>query len=361
MLSRDALVQMNQESAEEMVLSVYLNGEETDPAQRNAWRLRLNALLKELQEHVEGNTADEKRDYEAALEIIEKELDELSGMIPGRGWVGFATADRLLYAESVPVPMPDLVRWEYGVHVAPYLRALKQTRPVYAVFADRMRGRIFRYVLGELTEEEEVVSVAAIDTIEPGTAKRASTHSGGRGEAGADALQESTEVATRRLVREIADKLLTAQRDGHLLVIAGKNEIIAAIRRELPDRVAERSIDVPGARVQASTAEVTEVIENAASALSLQIQKRLVEEILEINHADGRACVGQERTARALEAGAVDILLVSRAFSRAQPDVAEELVDQAFDQGGTVLEIAEEVAGELDAAGGIGARLRFTV
>ena len=182
MLSHDEVVRLQQDIGKRKVLSVYLNAEETDPAERRAWRVRLNGRVKELEEELAARPAEEQDAARSALALLGRELASFSGLLPERGWVGFATADRVWYAGSSPAPMPDLVRWEGGAHVAPYVRALKQSRPVTAVVADRRHARIFRYLQGELREEAVLRSDAArAESASAGSSKRASTHSGMRG------------------------------------------------------------------------------------------------------------------------------------------------------------------------------------
>lgn len=360
MPSRDVVVQLNRELAGTKVLSVYLNAEETDPAERRAWRIRLNGLLKGLADGLVGAPEEERRAARAAAALLGQELARYDGLLPGRGWVGFATPERLWHAEPTPVPMLDQVRWEDGAHVAPYLRALKQSRPVTAVVADRRHARIFRYLHGELREEGVLWSDAApADGPAAGGSKRASTHSGARGETRGDAARRSEEVATQRLFREVSDAVSASVRDGHLLVVAGNPENVAALLRAVPERARERTIDLPGVPTDATHAELKEAIEAAASALSIRLQRGLVGEVLEATRSAGRACVGREHTERALQAGAVDTLVLSRTFARAEPDAAERLVDRALEQGAAVEEISEVAAGELDREGGVGARLRF--
>lgn len=360
MPSQDVVVQLNRELAGTKVLSVYLNAQETDPAERRAWRIRLNGLLKGVDERLTDEPAEERKAARAAAELISQELERYQGMLPGHGWVGFATAERLWHAESSPAPMPDLVRWEDGAHVAPYIRALKQARPVTAVLADRRHARLFRYLHGELTEEAVLRSdTGLVDGPGAGGSNRPSTHSGARGETRSDAANRSEEAATQRLLRDVLDALSGPVNEGHSIVVAGSSEVAVALIRAIPERAEERTIDLAGIGMDATHAELKEAIEAAASTLSIRLQRGLVEEVLEATRSAGRACVGREPTERALEAGAVDMLIISRAFARAEPEAAESLVDRAFGQGAAVEEIAEEAANELDREGGVGARLRF--
>ncbi len=361
MLNADAVIQFNQELAETKVLSVYLNGEETDPAVRRAWRVRLNGMLRDLYDALKDAPEAERRAAQRSADLLDHELDRHEGLLPGRGWVGFATPERVWHAAPTPAPMPNLVRWEDGAHVAPYLRALKQSRPITAVVADRRSARILRYLHGELSEQQVIRSDAALpDSLSAGSSKRASTHSGARGEPRGDALRRNEEVSTQRMVRDVVELVTELASSGHLLVLAGSSETSAAVLKALPQRVRDRTIELTGISADATIAELAPEIDAAASALSIRAQRALVDEILDVTRSAGRACLGREPTERALDAGAVDVLAISRAFVSAHPEVAERLVDRALEQGAAVEEIATVTAQELDREGGVGARLRFT-
>src|SRR5690606_9503924 len=125
-----------------------------------------------------------------------------------------------------------------------------------------------------------------------GSSKRASTHSGMRGEPRGDAAQRSHEVSTQRMLREILDTVAEPVSIDHLLVVAGNPETVTALVRALPARMRARAIDIPGMRVDATPAELKEAIEAAASVLSIRLQRGLVEEVLDATRSAGRACLG---------------------------------------------------------------------
>ncbi|HEX6927559.1 MAG TPA: hypothetical protein VF167_19195 [Longimicrobiaceae bacterium] len=360
MPTADAVLRLNDELAGRKVLSVYLNAEETDPALRRTWRVRLNSMLKALEEERSTAPREERKELAQAIRRIEEALDEYGGQLPQRGWIGFATAGALHYASPLVTPMPDLVRWEDGAHITPYVRAMKQARPVTTVVADRRQARILRYVYGDLSEERVLrAEEGVLEGGATGSSKRAAAHSGIRGESRDDAARRSDEVAMQRMIRDVLEILQAAGRAGHLLVVAGNNGVVAAIQRQLPARLHERMEALSGIRPDASLAELKEAIETAASGLSLRLQRALVEDVLDTTRSAGKACVGREHVERALDIGAVDVLVLSRNFARTDPLAAERLVDRALAQGATVEEISEAVSEELDRMGGVGGRLRF--
>ncbi|HET8656264.1 MAG TPA: hypothetical protein VFL93_12160 [Longimicrobiaceae bacterium] len=359
MLSHDEALRLNQELAGTKVLSVYLNAEETDPAERRAWRVRLNGMLKGLEEALAAAPEAEREAVREAAALLQQALEPVEGLLPGRGWVGFATPDRLWYAGPSAVPMPDLARWENGAHVSPYVRALKQSRPVTVVVADSRRARVLRYLHGALHEEAAFSSEAAGAEGTSGASKRAATHSGVRGEPTGDVARRSREASTQRMLREVLGAVAQPVSEGHLLVAAGDPATTAALLRALPERARTRAIEAPGVHADATPAELKEAIEAAASALSARLQRALVHEVVDATRSAGRACLGREPTERALQAGAVDTLLFARAFARADPEAAERLVDRALEQGAAVEEVSDALARELGLDGGIGARLRY--
>ena len=175
MLSRRKLTELYRALRDELVLSVYVDGEATNPAERRAWRKRLDQgvsrVRRELEEAADG---EGQAAFGEALARLDQELGKIDSFVPDRGWVGFATPERTWYASSVPVPMPDLVRWEHGVRVAPYVRALKQQRSVVLALVDSQRARIYHYRDGQLEEADGLEADTFMgDLSEVGSAKRA--------------------------------------------------------------------------------------------------------------------------------------------------------------------------------------------
>ncbi|KPJ76313.1 MAG: hypothetical protein AMS19_13225 [Gemmatimonas sp. SG8_23] len=128
MLSREQLEGLYKQLRDAQVLSVYIDGDEANPADRRAWRTTLDRGLAEERRRLEREAPDAVGAFESARELIEAELAQHREFMPGPAWVAFASPDGLHYADGVPVPMPDLVRWERGIRAAPYVRALKQSR-----------------------------------------------------------------------------------------------------------------------------------------------------------------------------------------------------------------------------------------
>lgn len=361
MLSRTELLDLREHLADRPVLSLYLDAEQSDPAERRAWRIRLNHLLKDLEDELAARSSSELEAARAAIKLVNDRFAGTEGLLPERGWVAFASPDQLWYAGPSAAPMPDLIRWERGMHVAPYVRALKQSRPVMTLLVDQRRARLLRYQHGEISHVAEFQSQFELLEASDGASKRSVRSSGVRGQPRSDSIRRAEEVATLRMVREAVAALAESSNQDRLTAVGGSLEPVARVLALLPDRIRHRTIELGGLHIDATHSEIEAALDAAASTLSVRLQKDLVDEVIDLTRADGRACLGLERTNRALESGAVETLVLSRAFALSQPDVADTFVGAAFDRGATVEEVGGVAAVELDGEGGVGARLRFAV
>jgi hypothetical protein len=363
MLSHEELVDLYRNLRDEKVLSVYLDGKATDFAERKAWKRRLDQQVNEARRLLDGEGAAGREAFDQALERIEKALGEYDSFLPDNGWVGFATPSRLVYGKPVRVPMPDLVRWEGGIRVAPYVRALKQDRVVVTVLVDSRRARIFEYRNGELVEPKNLNAETFLgDLTDINVSKRATSHTGVRGKTGTDAAQRFLEVGSERMLKALMEVVTDLVGKDGLLVIGGTTESVASAMAHVPPRLKERTLERPHLRLGMSEAEVREELEKSASELNQRMQAALLEEVINLAKAGGRGELGPDKVEKALGEARVDTLLVSRNFIRANPDYADHLVGSAFEQHTDVEELSGEGAERLDLEGeGVGARLRYTL
>jgi hypothetical protein len=363
MLSHDELVELYRKMRNQKVLSVYLNGRATDFAERNAWRRRLEQEVGSARKLLNGGAAGEEDGFGRALSRIDSALGDFDSFLPDQGWVGFATPDDLVYAQSVRAPMPDLVRWEGGIRVAPYVRALKQQRLVLTVLVDSRRARIFEYRNGELHEPENLNAETFLgDLTDVNVSKRATNHSGVRGKTGTDAAQKFLEVGSERMLKALME--LVVERlgnDGHF-VIGGTSETVAAAASHLPQKILNRTVQRTSMGLEMSDAEVRSELEQAASELNQRLQKQLLDEVIDQAKSGGRGALDPTAVEKALREARVDTLLISRNFIRASPDYADHLVGSAFEQHAEVEEISGAGADRLDVEGeGVAARLRYVI
>lgn len=363
MLNRDQLNDLYRKLRHDKVLSLYLDGRATDFSERSVWRRRMEKELREARSHAEANGNRNAAAFDRARERLLKELDAPDEYLPDQGWVGFATPDEVWYAEPVRAPMPDLARWEEGIRVAPYVRALKQERPVVLVLVDRQRARVFVYRNGRIEEPENLLADLQVgDLSDVNIAKRPTNVSGVRGKTGTDAAQDTMQVHTERFIRSLMDRVGDLVGREGFLVLGGTPETVAALRQHSPDTLEDRTLVDSSLHLDMTLAQVREAAERAASQLTQRMQESLLDEVMEQANAGGRGAVGSSVVEKALREGRVDTLLLSRGFIAENPDYADHLVGGAFEQQGEVEELSSAGGERLDVEGhGVGARLRYRI
>ena len=357
------------ELKEERVLSVYLDGWSGDFSELNLWRRRFEHEVSDVRDRLSDRESDEVRAFEAAVGEVASALEAYERFLPDQGWVGFATSDRLVYGEPVRVPMPNLVRWEFGIRVAPYVRALKQDRLVVAVLAGfasgsrlRVSRRRYQRVDGpsgrDLSRRVIVTRLAPLSDHPPRGSDRhddieegEGTAQASAGELEAMARSASSRFGSERMLKELVRFVADRAGPQGLLVVGGTAKAISGAAQHLPANMAGRTIQRPAMNFDMSDAEVRDSLEAAASDLNKKIQEDLLSEVVDQARSGGRSALGSETVEQALSDGKVDTLLLSSDFIGANPDYADYLVGVAFEHGEEVEELSLDGATWLDSAG----------
>ncbi len=362
MLTRERLLELFQDLRDRDVLSVYVDADQRDPAQRDTWRVHLEGEISRLRRSLEHARDADLASFDAAWDLVSHELKtgEHASMSK-RGWVAFATPDRVWHAGGVPAHMPSVVAWQRGIRAAPYVRALKQERPVLVVLVDGRRARLFEHVEGSITEVEGLFADTDVgDLSDVGVRQGSGRASGARGASSTDQGQRLREVAAERLRKELADFIDQRSREDGIVVLGGTGDAVKRLMTLLPRSLEGRVAQRASLHLEMSPAEVREEIRSAAGDLSEQGHLSLVAGVADAARAGGKGALGPDETLKALEGRQVDTLLLSRGFIQEHPVAADQAVGLAFSQGADVEELSGEAGGRLDQEGlGIAARLRF--
>ncbi len=155
MLTWSQLVTLENSLRDNEVLSIYLDGRTDDPSTRRAWHVRLNQALRDIRTWIADSPAGERDRFERCVALVESSLASVGGALGSSGWCAFVTSEGVRYADALPVPVPTLAVWATGASVAPYVRALKQHRPVIVAVADAKHVALYRYQGGVLQELEQ--------------------------------------------------------------------------------------------------------------------------------------------------------------------------------------------------------------
>jgi hypothetical protein len=362
MITRKALTELLDSYSDQHVLSVYLPAESTDPAARQAWRVSLKNRTRDERDRLKQDAPDQLPPFDLAVAHVDDALSGITGFLPERGWVGFASPERLHLTDALPVPPPELLAWELGPRLAPYIRNLKLSRPIVAVLIDSRNARIFRSVDGEIEEIDAFSGRYRMHDASEGTQKGASKTTGVRGETRSDAAARSLGVEIERMWTEVINAVVEAAGRDAYVVFGGPAGSLGAFHGALPDDLQDRTIEVPSLRVDSSSAELEEALQAAATELTERRQAALLEELFEKAGGGRRAALGPKAAIEHLKRGAVDTLVLSRDFLAKEPREAEHLVRLAIHTGAGIEEVGGDPGVRLDReASGVGSGLRFSL
>jgi peptide subunit release factor 1 (eRF1) len=358
MLTRHDLADLSRAREEDLVLSVYIARDGSDPGSRTGWKLRLDGALGAIRAGLEKEAPDEVAAFDEASTHVMSGLDAFGRVLPHEGWSAFATPEGVFHAEELPFAPPDLVRWRQGIYTAPYVRMLKSVRPVILVLLDAWHARVFEYLDGRMTQRLALgADRSSVDEADVGTSKRASSTSGRRGRTRTDYTGRMLDEEAKRLRRHITEAVLDLAGDASGIALGGTPKATTALRKDLEEHLTDRIVEVSAISFNSSDAELAAATAIAASELTRARQARLLDACMQVPE---RGSTGWNRTYRALAAGAVDTLLVARGLIEARPEDAERLVRLALAQGAEVEEVGDELGARLMAeADGVAARFRF--
>jgi hypothetical protein len=360
MLNFSQLVALEHSLRGTRVLSVYLDGTERDPAKQRVWRMQLDHSLDDLRAWLAGSPHAEREGFDQCVRLLDHELEAFTGNVGAHGWAAFITADWVHEASLLPVPMPTQAVWSTGMSVAPYMRALKEIRPVAVVLVDAKRADVHRYYRGKL---ERIETLHAYHTVmQPahmGDAPRPGFHSGTRGATGHDEAQESLLAGTNRMLADAAERAMHVAGAEGWIVTGGIPKVGRQLAERLSSRARDRVLNVESLDIHASAADLAEAARVGASTLRNAADAARIVEIANGGEATGLGALGPAATRQALDERRVRDLYVTRRYLDDHAADAEDAVRSAIDQSALVEEVSGIAAEQLDAHGGMAARLRY--
>jgi hypothetical protein len=361
MLNHAELTKLENALRDRTVLSVYINGELTNGAARGQWRTELRNSLDAIGELLSKASHSEREDFAATRELALKTADEFTPGEDAPGWMGLFTPREVHHAAVVPVPVPTVATWAKGANMAPCIRVLKEARPVLVLVADRVRVRIHRYVDRTVSLVDSFDREVNIHT--PYHMSRPAPQgfsSGTRGTPGSDAAQRELRKSTDSMLAEAAAKAESLAGQDAWILVGGIPVVASALAGRLSQRLSSRT-SVISLDVHAPDATMAEVARDHASRLRAREDLELVNEVVDAKARGGAGAVGVKEIERALVNGQVRELFLTSAFVQDHSDEAVDAIRRAFDEGARVEHVSGDAAERLDAAGGIAARLRFTI
>jgi hypothetical protein len=359
MLTRTQLAELYRSLSAERVLSVYIDGTATDPAQR-LWRLQLDNSLTDLRTWLEGSPHDEREQFNRCVERLKENIGSLPFGIGAPGWAAFITKDGIRDAHHLPVPVSTLAVWSTGPCLAPYMRALKESRPVVIAIADATKADLYQYRLGRVEQLETIRAHHAIkDAPHMSAPPRQGFHKGTGGPPGRDSAQRSLLAGRDRMLAETIDRIMDLAGKEAWIVLGGIKREVAQLGKELEPVLPNRVLELDSFDVHAAEAEIAEAARTSASTLRDDLDAKRIEEIVGLGAAHGLGVVGPGDTRMALAQASIRELYFTHRYLQEHASETEDAIRAALDQDASVEEVSGRAAALLDEHGGLAAGLRF--
>ena len=343
----------------EQVLSVYVDGTIEDPAEQQAWRTQLEHSLKDLRAWLADSTHEERERFDRCVALLYEQLPPLPKAIGAPGWIGFVTSDQMVHAERLPVPVPTLAVWSTGISLAPYIRALKETHQIAVIVADARKAVVYRYSERTLHKAKTIHAHAVVEPpLHMGEAPRMGFHPGVHGATGHDEMQRAHQEGTAHMLKEVADYIAHRTALDAGILIGGIPEVAKHLARLLDHANQDRVLTLESLDVHSSKAEIAEAARHGASALRDTADQHRIAEIIEAN-GNGFATLGPAATREALDQLQVRELYFTHHYLENYTAEVERAVRTALAQGAAIEEVSRGAADQLNAHGGMAARLRY--
>lgn len=360
MMTLTQLSALHRSLHDELVLSVYVDGTATDFSIQHLWRTQLDNALTDIREWLAGSRHTEREDFEKCAHLLDETVAPFKHGFGAPGFVSFITRNGVVESHILPVPVPTLAVWSTGPAIAPYMRTMKETRPVTVILADSSKAELYRYTAGKI---EKLDTVRSHHVVQPpshmGGPPRQGFHTGTRGRTGKDAAQRSLLEGRDQMVEEVVKRVLAASEENGFIMVGGIKGVAKRIIAHLDASVAGRALELKGLDIHASNAQIADAVKAAASELRATFDTRRIAEIADQAAAGGLGALGPEETRLALEQASVRDLYLTHKYLEDHAAEAEDAVRAALDQHASVEEVSHEAADDLQRVGGMAAGLRF--
>ena len=344
------------------VISLYLNMQPDEQGRDRFDAFVRKELAARTATYLEGSA--ERASLEQDAERIREYLStEVRPSANGLAIFACAGADGFFEVVQLDAPVDEHRLYLYNQPHLYHLARLQDQFPRYAaVVLDSNQARIFVFELGERVGGHTIRNEKPKHHKQGGWSQKR--------------YQRHTENVHLKHAKEVVDVLarLVRQEGIEHVVLAGDAVIIPTLRDQLTQELADKVVDVLSLDIRTPEHEVLQATLDAVREQDAKQDADTVQRVLDGYRSGGLGVVGVRATLEALTRGQVDELVISTVFELQRPapadlppgvdlpqdvDLADELVTRARATGATVTFI--EDASLLDAVGGVGALLRFTL
>ncbi|MGH7617959.1 MAG: hypothetical protein ACREPM_12080, partial [Gemmatimonadaceae bacterium] len=247
-----------------------------------------------------------------------------------------------------------------GPCITPYVRALKEERPVIVVRADARIASIYRYQFRAIEHVDTVRAYHHADhPLHMAAPPRQGFHTPTRGSTGHDAAQRSLLTGRDRMIATAVRRAHEIAGSDAWILVGGIPRVVARLTDELLEIAPGRVMPLDSLDVHSSDADMAAAARAGASVLRNRADRASLETIVELAGAHGLGAVGTDDAHIALEGACVRELYLTQQYRLDHAADAEGLVRAAIDQDAGVEEVSGSAADYLADQGGIAVSLRF--
>jgi peptide chain release factor subunit 1 len=356
------------------VISLYLNAQ-PDERGRDNFDVFVKNELRERAKTFQPKSP-ERESFEKDIERINSYLEnEVRPSANGIAIFACSAAGDFFEAIQLDAPIENNRLYVYNQpHLYPLAR-LSDQYPRYAVLVTNTNSaRVFVFGRGAKLDSEEVKNV-----------KTNRTKVGGWSQMRYQRHLANYHLHHAKEVIEVLDRVVQEDRAEHV-IIAGDDTIIPLLREQMPQRLADKVIDVLSLDINTPEQEIFATTMESLREHDAQTDAEKVKKVLDDYRGGGLAVVGVAETLAALLNGQVDDLLINATPGEMKFDenkvkkllaaysagseaeaidvsdprlVADEMVKRAQESSASITFI--EDAGLLADVGGVGATLRYRI
>lgn len=361
---------------ENRILSIYL---EIEPSWEETLRRRFEAGYKGWMQSLELETAP--AEARALRKNIARADKFISGYKPsGRGLVLFVDAARdFFWTRELKFSVKSQAYWTERPYILPLLEAFDEYERYGVILADKTKARVFTYCLGEI--EEEKTALAWNDVQHIRTSGKDNLRS-------AFKLQRTAEMHAQwhfsHVVEVIQDLALRHPFDR--LILSGPKPAIDELYDCLPFQFQGKVCGRLSLPVETEMKALASALKQLQERIERQEETKLVDEFLKMSPQDTRRVLGLDAVLTHLDKNNVHKLIFSENFKpqgcrcsgcgylfsakrlmcgrcgaliHTVPYFLDEIARAVVQKGGTIEEVREAAAKEMEKRGGIGALLKI--
>ena len=338
------------------LLSLYLhvdNARRENQAETPAWKIEQKNALREV-------SADVQRlDRVDQWEQIEKQMDTffLDYLPTGRSLVVFADGEHI-YTYELPFKLASQAHFGEALTL-PLLWVIDEYEPYLIVQVDSEQARFIKAYLGEAEAAGEMQLQIDDYDFRQKRMMPALNSTQATGGTDRDGHDKTVQAHVQRFYNDVIAEIrrLQAEMGKRRVIISGDEQAAHALHDQMSQAGRQAVVGVAAAPLSLNDGEVLGRLLDMALTYEREQENALVHEIINAARAGGRGAVGAADVIEALTQSRVELLVLP--YPPREDNLANDLIQQAFEAGTPIELVHGAPADALEDAGGVGAKLYY--